>query len=100
VPDEVQNLLYVVRVKVMAVNAGVEAIGSEEGQLLIKCAILETMNRDALQVRLKAQGVSARVTRRAIWLEQREAGESLPTGRACRKILKAGAPCVVMRGER
>ncbi len=38
VPEEVENLLYVVQVKVLAVNAGVEAIGQEEGQLLIKCA--------------------------------------------------------------
>ena len=42
VPEEVENLLYVVRVKVLAVNAGVEAVGFEEGQLLIKCAGLET----------------------------------------------------------
>jgi transcription-repair coupling factor (superfamily II helicase) len=72
VPEEVANLLYVVRVKVQAVNAGVEAIGSEEGQLLIKSAALETLDRAALQERLKAQGVPARVARRAIWLEMRE----------------------------
>jgi len=74
VPEEVANLLYVVRVKVLAVNAGVEAIGTEEGQLLIKSAGLEMMDRVALQERLKAQGVPARVARRAIWLEMREAG--------------------------
>jgi transcription-repair coupling factor (superfamily II helicase) len=74
VPEEVDNLLYVVRVKVLAINAGVEAIGSEEGQLLIKSAKLETLDRAALQERLKAQGVPARVARRAIWLEMREAG--------------------------
>ena len=73
VPEEVRNLLYVVRVKVLAVNARVEAIGTEEGQLLIKAAILETLDRAALQERLKAQGVPARVARRAIWLEMREA---------------------------
>jgi len=74
VPEEVANLLYVVRVKVLAVNAGVEAIGTEEGQLLIKSAGLEMMDRVALQERLRAQGVPARVARRAIWLEMREAG--------------------------
>ncbi len=42
VPEEVENLLYVVRVKVLAVNVGVEAIGLEEGQVLIKCSCLET----------------------------------------------------------
>jgi transcription-repair coupling factor (superfamily II helicase) len=50
-----------------------EAIGFEEGQLLIKSVALETTDRAALQERLKAQGVSARVARRAIWLEMREA---------------------------
>ena len=59
VPEEVSNLLYVVRVKVLAVNARVEAIGTEEGQLLIKSALLETLDRAALQERLKTQGVPA-----------------------------------------
>ena len=72
-PKEVGNLLYVVRVKVLAINAGVEAIGGEEGQLLIKCAGLEVLDRSALQDRLQAEGVPARVARRAIWLEMREA---------------------------
>ena len=71
-PEEVRNLLFVVQIKVLAINAGVEAIGFEEGQLLIKSAALETTDRAALQERLKAQGVSARVARRAIWLEMRE----------------------------
>ena len=74
-PEEVRNLLFVVQVKVLAINAGVEAIGFEEGQLLIKCAALETTDRAALQERLKSQGVSARVARRAIWLEMREGRE-------------------------
>ena len=73
VPEEVDNLLYVVRVKVLAINAGVEAVGFEEGQLLIKCACLETMDRPALQNQLQAQGIPGRVARRAIWLELREA---------------------------
>jgi transcription-repair coupling factor (superfamily II helicase) len=73
VPEEVENLLYVVRVKLLAVNAGVESIGQEEGQWLIKSAGLETADRGRLQERLNAQGVRARVARRAIWLEQRNA---------------------------
>ncbi len=72
VPDEIQNLLYVVGVKVRAVNAGVEAIGMEEGQLLIKCSCLEAMDRVKLEGRLKAQGVPGRVTRRAVWMEMRD----------------------------
>ena len=74
-PEEVRNLLFVVQIKVLAINAGVEAIGFEEGQLLIKCAALETTDRATLQERLKSQGVSARVARRAIWLEMREGRE-------------------------
>ena len=74
-PEEVRNLLFVVQIKVLAINAGVEAIGFEEGQLLIKCVRLETLDRNALQERLKNQDVSARVTRRAIWLEIREGHE-------------------------
>ncbi|MCX6030722.1 MAG: helicase-related protein, partial [Chloroflexi bacterium] len=75
VPEEVENLLYVVRVKVLAVNAGVEAIGQEEGQWLIRCGGLESADRGRLQERLNAQGVRARVTRRVVWLEQRGADE-------------------------
>jgi hypothetical protein len=64
----------VVGVKVRAVNAGVEAIGMEEGQVLVKCACLEVMDRAKLQERLRGQGVPGRVARRAIWMEMREAG--------------------------
>jgi transcription-repair coupling factor (superfamily II helicase) len=71
VPETVDNLLYVVEVKVLAINAGVEAIGQEEGQLLIKCTRLETSDRAAVQDRLTSQGIPARLARRGIWLEVR-----------------------------
>ena len=74
-PEEVRNLLFVVQIKVLAINAGVEAIGFEEGQLLIKSAALETTDRAALQERLRSQSVPARLARRAIWLEMREGRE-------------------------
>ncbi len=70
-PEQVENLLFVVMVKVLAINAGVEAIGLEEGQLLIKCSALETADRATLQNGLLAQGILARVTRRGVWLEVR-----------------------------
>ena len=73
-PEPVENLLYVVRVKVLAVNVGVEAISQEDGQLVLKSAALEAMDRVKLQGQLQAQGVPARVARRAIWLGLREAG--------------------------
>jgi transcription-repair coupling factor (superfamily II helicase) len=72
IPVQVQNLLYIVQVKVLAISAGVEAIGQEEGQLLIKSAVLGTVDGPALQEDLQAQGVPARVARRGIWLELRE----------------------------
>jgi transcription-repair coupling factor (superfamily II helicase) len=71
-PEQVENLLYVVRVKVLAMDAGVEAIGQEEGQLLIKCTALESLDRQGLQERLTVQNVPARIARRGIWLELRD----------------------------
>ncbi|MCU0963248.1 MAG: hypothetical protein MUF48_24405, partial [Pirellulaceae bacterium] len=73
-PEPVENLLYVVRVKVLAVNVGVEAISQEDGQLVLKSAALESMDRVRLQSQLQELGAPARVARRAIWLELREAG--------------------------
>jgi transcription-repair coupling factor (superfamily II helicase) len=72
IPEQVQNLFYVVRVKVLAIDAGVEAISQEEGQLLIKCTALETLDRPALQERLTTLGVPGRIARRGIWMELRE----------------------------
>jgi transcription-repair coupling factor (superfamily II helicase) len=73
-PIEVENLLYVVKVKVLAIMAGAEVISQEDGQLVIKSARLESADRPAgLQERLRAQAVPARLSRRAIWLPMREA---------------------------
>ncbi len=73
-PDEVENLLYVVRVKVLAIDAGVDSIAQEEGQLLIKAGVLDGLDRDRLQEQVSALGIPARVVRRAIWLPMRDAG--------------------------
>ena len=73
-PEAIENLLYIVRVKVLAINASVESIAQEEGQFLIKCARLEELDRGRLQAQLAGQGVPGRVARRAIWLEQRDDG--------------------------
>jgi transcription-repair coupling factor (superfamily II helicase) len=73
VPDLVENLLYTVRVKVLAINAGVEAISQEDAQLVLKSAALELTDRVRLQGQLQAQGIPGRVARRAIWLELRPA---------------------------
>ncbi len=65
IPDEVDNLLYQLRLKALAGRAGVEAITVEDGKLAVRCPRLETANRPGLQRRL---GRGARVSRRAVWL--------------------------------
>jgi transcription-repair coupling factor (superfamily II helicase) len=72
IPEQVQNLFYIVRVKILAIKAGVEAIGQEEGQLLIKFTALEALDRPAIQERLATLGVPGRIARRGVWLELRE----------------------------
>ena len=64
-PEEVKNLLYQVRIKVLALSAGVSAIGRDENQLVLKSDDLERVDRQRLQERL---GGIARVSRRAVWL--------------------------------
>jgi transcription-repair coupling factor (superfamily II helicase) len=65
IPDEVDNLLYQLRLKALAGAAGVEAIAIEDGKLAIRSSRLERANRAGLQRRL---GRRVRVSRRAIWV--------------------------------
>jgi transcription-repair coupling factor (superfamily II helicase) len=65
IPDEVDNLLYQLRLKVLAGWVGVEAITVEDGKLAIRCPRLETANRQAFQ---RGLGRGARVSRRAVWV--------------------------------
>jgi transcription-repair coupling factor (superfamily II helicase) len=65
IPDEVDNLLYQLRLKVLAGTAGVESIAVEDGKLALRCMRLEQANRGALQRRL---GRNVRVSRRAVWV--------------------------------
>ncbi|MEX1019531.1 MAG: transcription-repair coupling factor [Litorilinea sp.] len=85
VPEEVENLLYQIRVKILALRAGVQIIGRELEQLVIRSEALENINRDALQRRLdQAFGQHAeldlapddrpRVARRSVYLPLDEAG--------------------------
>ena len=64
-PDEVQNLLYQVRIKSLALLAGITAIGRDNNQLVLKSDALEYVDRQRLQQRI---GEAARVARRAIWM--------------------------------
>lgn len=86
VPEEIENLLFQIKVKIMALRAGVEKIGRELDQLVLHSEALENMNRQALQHRIR-QGLGqlpeshlspeemARVARRAIYLPVDEEGQ-------------------------
>jgi transcription-repair coupling factor (superfamily II helicase) len=76
IPDQVDNLLYQLRLKALAGAAGVEAIAIEDGKLAIRSPRLETANRIGLQRRL---GRDVRVSRRAVWVPY--AGVPQPTWR-------------------
>ena len=78
VPEEVENLFYQIRVKILALRANVQNIGRELDQLVIRSEMLENMNRQALERRLlQGFGVAGRpdpdaaiprVARRAVYL--------------------------------
>ncbi len=68
-PPEARNLLYQVRIKILAITAEVQSIAREEGQLVLRSDALERVDREALQKRL---GTRARVARRAVWMPMRD----------------------------
>ena len=64
-PEEAQNLFYLLQLKLLALAAGARVLTTEEGQVVIRANSLEELDRDWLQRRLGDRG---RVTRRAVWL--------------------------------
>jgi transcription-repair coupling factor (superfamily II helicase) len=64
-PQEVIDLLYVVRIKNLCLQAGVSAISQEDGQLALLCEPLANMDRRMVQRRL---GSGVRVGSRQVWL--------------------------------
>jgi transcription-repair coupling factor (superfamily II helicase) len=81
VPEEVENLFFQIRVKILAVRAGIDRIGRDMDQLVLHSDKLENMDRPAMQRRLRiglgriseesAEFIpegAARVGRRAIYL--------------------------------
>jgi transcription-repair coupling factor (superfamily II helicase) len=64
-PEPVINLLYQLRLKVLAMESGVQAISIDTGQIVIKAEGLENLDREGLQRRV---GPQTRVTRRQIWM--------------------------------
>lgn len=67
IPDPVHNLLYQLRIKVLATQAGVTAVTTEGGQIQIRLPGLEGLNRFRLQRYL---GQPMRVSRKAIWMSR------------------------------
>jgi transcription-repair coupling factor (superfamily II helicase) len=53
VPEEVENLLFQIRIKMLALQAGVEKIGRDRDQLVLRSGALKEMNRTAMQRKLR-----------------------------------------------
>jgi hypothetical protein len=68
----VQDLLFQVKVKLLASRAGVTAIGRDSGQIVVQSPAVARLPRLALQHHL---GDQARVGSRAIWVAIDAAGE-------------------------
>jgi transcription-repair coupling factor (superfamily II helicase) len=64
-PEATVNLLYQLRLKVLALRAGVQAISTQEGQIAIRVTSLKDTARQQLQRRLSNR---ARVSQRQVWL--------------------------------
>lgn len=64
-PEPVTNLLYQLRLKILAMEAGVKAILTETGQIIIRADTLQEIDRAGLQRRLSP---AAKVTPRQISL--------------------------------
>jgi transcription-repair coupling factor (superfamily II helicase) len=64
-PPEGEDLFYQLQLKLYALRAGVKAVTTEEGQVVVRADSLEKVDRGWLQRRL---GDRARVARRAVWL--------------------------------
>ncbi|MBM4425069.1 MAG: transcription-repair coupling factor [Chloroflexi bacterium] len=65
-PDSVENLLFLMRIKLLAQRAGVEAVAREEGQIVLRNRLWEAEEgRAQLSGRLPAE---ARVSKGKVWL--------------------------------
>ena len=87
VPDEIENLFFQIRVKILATHAGVDRIGRDMDNLVLHSDALENMDRKTMQRRLRlglgriseednsfVPEEAARVGRRAIYLPIDEIG--------------------------
>ena len=65
----VENLLFQIRVKLLAQRANVGAVASENGQISLRLPYLASVDRQALQEEL---GHGVRVSRTAVWLPYKD----------------------------
>ena len=65
IPDPIDNLLYQLRVKSLAIRAGISTITTEANQIRLRMPNLELMDRMKLQRYL---GHDSRVSKTAVWL--------------------------------
>jgi transcription-repair coupling factor (superfamily II helicase) len=86
-PAAVENLLYQVKVKVMALRAGVTNIGRDEQQLAVRSPAVARLARERLQYQL---GEAAHVGAQALWVKIDEAGAWRENLLRCLDILTAG----------
>jgi len=80
VPEEVENLLFQIRIKMLALQAGIQNIGRDMDQIAVKSEVFENMDRKSMQRRLQlglghldenqefVPNSAVRVGRRAIYL--------------------------------
>ena len=64
IPDPVENLLYQLRIKILALRAGVSSISTEHKQIRLQLPRLMAMNRERMQSFI---GQHVRVSRTGIW---------------------------------
>jgi len=67
-PEATANLLYQLRLKALALRAGVQGISTEKGQIVVRMTPLEDAARRQLQIRLIGR---SRVGQRQVWLPLR-----------------------------
>ena len=88
VPEEIENLFFQIRIKILATRAGIDRIGRDMDNLVLHSDMLENMDRRAMERRLRlglgtisADDASfvpedaARVGRRAVYLPVDDAGQ-------------------------
>ncbi len=87
-PPEVENLLFQLKVKVMALRAGVTSIGRDGEQLVVRSEAVGRLRRERLQFQL---GKNAYVGTNALWIAIDAEGEWRQNLLTSLDILTAGA---------